>query len=149
MGMTVKINMDDLRGRLDRMAEIDDATKLYAHQRLAFYCDPYVPMETGALNTTRDITPDGITYKAPYAHYQYIGEVYGPNIPVKDENGMITGYFSLPGRRKHPMGRALTYSKEMHPLATDHWDKAAMAARMDDLLDDIARHIETDGGKKR
>ncbi len=147
MGITVKINMEYLRGRLDHMAEIDEKTRLYAHQRLAFYLEPYEPMETGMLASNCTIEPDGITYRVPYAHYLYEGEVYGPNIPVKDESGNITGYFSPPGQRKKPTGRSLTYSKEVHPLATDHWDRAAMAARMDDLLEDIALYIETDGGK--
>lgn len=149
MSLRVDIDWSALEDMLYAKANPDERLRLYAHQRLAAYCEPYVPMETGMLNSLRIITPDYIEYAAPYAHYQYEGEIYGPNIPIRSEDGSIIGYFSPPGQPKRPTGRSLTYSKEVHPLATDHWDAAAMAARKDDLLEDIARYIETDGGKNR
>lgn len=149
MAMRVTIDTSGLQAMIAEKLNPDDKLRLYAHQRLAAYCELYVPMETGMLAQTVNITKDGVEYAVPYAHYLYEGEIYGPNIPIKDEGGMIVGYFSPPGQAKKPTGRSLTYSKELHPLATDHWDQAAMAARKDDLLDDIANYITTDGGKNR
>lgn len=141
MALEVRINISDALRRLRKAAEPDDRLMLYAHTRLAAYCQPYVPMQTGTLANTVEITPTHIEYTAPYAHYQYMGEVYGPNIPIHDAQGRLTGWFSPPGRAKHPTGRELTYSHELHPLATDHWDQAAMQARGDDLTGEIASYI--------
>lgn len=149
MSIRVNVDLSDLEARVLAVINPDEQLRLYAHQRLAAYCEPYVPMETGTLAQSVDITADHIEYRMPYAHYLYEGEIYSPNIPIRSEDGTIVGYFSPPGKPKKPTGRALTYSKELHPLATDHWEQAAMAARMDDLLDDIAQYITTDGGKNR
>ena len=63
----------------------------------------YVPRDTGRLMRDVEITPDGITYRAPYAARVYNGE-------------------------------GLDFSKEKNPLATAQWDKAAMAARKEQLI---------------
>ena len=119
---------------------IDDQTRLYAHNRLAAYCDPYVPKESGTLSQSTVATPEYLEYTQPYAHYQYEGVVYGRNIPII-QGGVIVGWFSLPGVKKHPTGRLLTYSKEVNPLATDHWDKAMLTDRKEDFIGDIGRYI--------
>lgn len=143
MAFEVKINIADAVKDLANAFDPDDKLMIYAHTRLAAYCQPYVPMQTGVLANTLSITPNYLEYTAPYAHYQYMGEVYGygPNIPIMQANGTIAGWVSPPGQRKQPTGRELTYSKELHPLATDHWDQAAMRARGDDLTEEIARYI--------
>ena len=83
-------------------------------------CDPMIPFQQGALRNSV-IYPDGIyggeiEYNTPYAHYQYEGIVYGPNIPIRDAEGNITGWYSPP--KKNPTGRPLAY----HTAGTgDHW----------------------------
>lgn len=146
MAMRVTIDTSGLQAMIAEKLNPDDKLRLYAHQRLAAYCEPYVPMETGMLSQAVVITPKHVEYVMPYAHYLYEGEIYGPNIPIKDEGGMIVGYFSPPGQAKKPTGRSLTYSKELHPLATDHWDQAAMAARLNDLIDDLQMYIIHNAG---
>ena len=146
MSVNVSLDASAVVRQLGNTAELDDTTRKYAHQRLAAYCEPYVPMETGTLAQSTVITEDYVEYIQPYAHYQYEGQIYGPNIPIRDQSGIVVGYFSPPGQPKQPTGRSLTYSKELHPMATDHWDQAAMAARRDDLLDDIANYIVKNGG---
>lgn len=124
--ITVSVDTSKLKNVLeDRMLNVvhDENTMLQVHNLFAKMCDPYVPMETGTLAQTTEITSEGVTYKQPYAHYQYVGQVYGPNIPII-ENGVITGWFSPPGQKKHPTGTLINYSKEAHPLATSYWDKA-------------------------
>lgn len=96
--------------------------------------NPYVPADNLVLAQNIDITADEesgyVVYNSPYAHYQYAGEVYGPNYPIMDGKE-ITGFYSPP--HKMPTGGKLKYSTFRHPLATDHWDRAMMTARKDDL----------------
>lgn len=86
--------------------------------------EPYVPFKNGILYNQVSITPKQIEHTAPYAHYQYEGQMYGPNIPIM-EGKRATGYFSPPNRAKRPTGKSLKYSHEQHPKATSKWDKAA------------------------
>lgn len=137
----VKIEIDStaIDNRLKACA--DEKAMLAIHDLLAKMCDPYVPYgETGLLSTQIEITPEYVRYFAglgdgdSYAHYQYTGEVYGPNIPII-ENGIIVGWRSPPGKgSKHPTGRRIQYSKNVHPQATDHWDKAMMREHGDEFI---------------
>ena len=72
--------------------------------------------------------------RTPYAHYQFEGIVYGPNIPII-ENGVIVGWFSPPN--KQPTGASIQYSTEKHPQATHHWHEAMMRDRRDEFTQDI------------
>lgn len=96
---------------------------------------PYTPMDTGAMIQSAIagtvIGSGKIEYNSPYARYLYYGEVYGPNIPKK-ENGIIVGYWSPP--KKQPTGRPLTYSTERHPLAGKLWFERMKADHKDDIL---------------
>lgn len=128
---------------LEKNVTADENFMLYGHTRLAAYCEPYVPMREGILNSSVKITPECITYSTPYAHYMYMGEVYSPNIPIRSkETGEIIGWFSPKGQPKHPTGRPLTYRHDLHPLAQAHWDVAAMSVHRGDLADDLTRYIE-------
>lgn len=85
---------------------------------------PLVPFRQGALRSSIWY-PDGldggeIEWNTPYAHYLYEGEIYGPNIPIKDGEGNLIGFFSPP--KKEPTGRPLTYHT---PGTTDHWFEVA------------------------
>lgn len=90
----------------------------------------YMPFRNGMLEASATIgTVIGsgeIRQNLPYAHYQYMGKVYGPNIPIT-ENGIVVGYFSKKNEKKHPTGANLVYNKSKHPLAGPHWF-ARMAA---------------------
>ena len=103
-----------------------------------------MPADNLVLAQNIDITADEncghVTYNSPYAHYQYIGEVYGPNYPLMD-GGEIMGFYSPP--HKTPTGGKLKYSKFRHPLATDHWDKAMMTARKDDLTRSYEEYLRS------
>lgn len=83
-------------------------------------CEPYVPFRQGALRGSvrypLGITGGKIEYNTTYAHYLYQGEVYGPNIPQRDAEGNIVGWFSPP--KKSPTGRRLQYHT---PGTSDHW----------------------------
>jgi len=118
---------------------LDEKAMLEVHNMFAKRCDPFVPMDEGVLAQSVQVYEDRITYQGPYAHYQYIGEVYGPNIPIF-ENGIIVGWFSIPNMKKHPTGREMQYGTEKHPLASKQWDKAMMASDSGQVfLDDVTQ----------
>lgn len=106
----------------------------------------YVPKKNMVLsqNVSVYVDEDGegvVKYNSPYAHYQYEGEVYGPNIPKKDANGNVIGWWSPP--HKTPTGRKLQYDKFRNPLATDHWDRAMLKDKKQDLIRAYQAWLET------
>lgn len=99
----------------------------------------YVPADTMTLGrsayTATKIGSGTVIYPGPYAHYQYYGEVYGPNIPVfEDDTGEPTRYFSPPGQKKYPTGRKLTYSTDVNPLAGAFWIERIKADHIKDII---------------
>lgn len=99
----------------------------------------YCPWETGSLAKSAyaaTVLGSGkVVYPGPYARYLYYGEVYGPNIPVFDDNtGEPTRFFSPPGQKKHPTGRKLQYSTDVNPLAGSFWFERMKADHKDDIL---------------
>lgn len=135
----IKIDSNKVKKKLDGL--LDDTTMLRIHQAFYKMCDPYVPFGDGTLAQTVEITPKYVRYKSPYAHYMYEGIVYGPNIPII-QNGQIVGWFSRPGVQKHPTGAMINYSKDRHPLATRHWDKAMMQDRKDEFIAQVKALLE-------
>lgn len=97
--------------------------------------DPYVPMQQGLLKNTRTIAADGsqIVYTQPYAHYQYYGEVYGPNYT----NG--TRFWSGKAPKK-PTGRPLTYSNA--PMRGARWTERMIADKRKELENDVEAFIK-------
>lgn len=130
--LNVTINNKAIAQKIDSL--LDESTMIEVHDLLSKMCDPYVPMDEGPLSQHIEITKEGVRYREPYAHYQYIGEVYGPNIPVKDKEGNIIRWFSIPGMKKNPTGRPINYNKEKHALATHHWDEAMIRDKGDVFL---------------
>lgn len=100
----------------------------------------YVPFSQGGLRGSAHF-PDGpygetIEYNIPYAHYQYMGEIYGPNIPQKDTNGNIIGFWSPP--LKTPTGRPLVY----HTAGTgSHWFETAKVNHGKAWIDLVKRTV--------
>ena len=99
------------------------------------YCDPKVPFRTGALKdsalSNTVIGSGEIVYAAPYAHYLYMGEVYGPNFPIF-EAGQMAGWRSPRGKLKYPTGRPLTYAGA--PERGAHWAERMDAEHHDDIV---------------
>ena len=101
---------------------------------------PYMPYQEGAMvGATHIIEPGLISTNTPYAHYQYEGEIYGPNIPIRDDEGNITGWWSPPNKTK--TGRLLTYNKTFNPKATDHWFEHAKEEHGEQWLDLVRREV--------
>lgn len=110
---------------------------MYAvHNLFAKMCDPYVPFQEGVLSQTLEITPQFVRYVQPYSHYIYTGLVYGPNIPIM-EKGVIVGWFSPPGQKKHPTGKRIQYGTGVHPQASAEWDKVMMQEHGDEFNEQV------------
>lgn len=120
----------------------DDATMTFIHTRLQAYCSDYVPMDSGMLDDTVDVTSEYVHYKQPYAHFQWEGIVF------VDDRGSA---YAKQNHSKHPTGTPLKYNRNPdgtprqsvhHPLATSHWEVAAMAAHKGDLCQDITNYLK-------
>ena len=99
----------------------------------------YCPWDSGNLAksayTATQIGSGEVVYPGPYARYLYYGKVYGPNIPIfDDDTGTPTGFFSPPGKKKHPTGRDLKFSKDVNPLAGPFWFERMKADHLSDIL---------------
>ena len=115
-------------------------------QTVIDFCGPYTPaspdrtLEFSAQAAT-DIGSGQVIWDTPYAHYQYMGIVYGPNIPIK-QDGVLVGFFSPPGRPKSPTDRALTYDTSQNPMAGPYWFERMKADRMDDIIEAAQKALE-------
>ena len=103
----------------------------------------YCPWETGTLAksayTATNIGSGLVVYPGPYARYLYYGIVYGPNIPVfEDDSGEPTAFWSPPGREKAPKKpiQQLVYSTDVNPLAGAFWFNRMMADHKDDIIEE-------------
>lgn len=142
--MDIKITVGDvnidIRGIVDR-AENDSAFWTYAATEWHRLYKDYVPMSEGVLYNQVSISPKQIEHTAPYAHYQYEGRVYGPNIPIM-EGERATGFFSQPNRAKRPTGKSLKYNQQYHPKAGPKWDKAAAPTQAPKLAQAMQSYID-------
>lgn len=132
---TGKVNL----GRIQKRLAIGGPVQTLLDRLVVDYSIPYVPFETGTLSRSPyAVTAFGqgeVIYPGPYAHYQYMGEVYGPNIPIVDsDNGILLHFISPKGKRKHATGRKLNYKTTMNPLAGSFWIDRMKADRMNDIL---------------
>ena len=96
-------------------------------------CDEYIPMQQGALRGSVNY-PDGIyggeiSWNTPYAHYQYMGELY------LTEDGRS---FAFRGERKYPTGLPL---QQHHPGTADHWFDRAKQAHCEQWIDLVKREV--------
>lgn len=91
------------------------------------HMDKYVPFDSGDLASIVSISTDGkyIIYHVPYASYQWRGEREDGSHKINEENR----------------------NRNMHPLATSHWDKKMITAEGDDIIKEVADYIKKHGGK--
>lgn len=145
-----KIDIDPQKIISERGLALGGSAQKYLESAVLRHCSPYLPFDKGILEASGKPYPSpGMGYVgwfAPYTHYMYEGEIYGPNIPIKDEEGNVEGWFSPPGQIKTPTGRPLTYSKEKHPQAGPRWVERMMANDGDELLKEVAEYA---GGKAK
>ena len=131
-----------------RMFAVGGKVQQFVDSEILRLMVPYTPMDTGALvqsATSGTVIGSGkIRYTSPYARYLYYGEVYGPNIPIK-ENGITTGYWSPP--HKTPTGRPMTYSTAKHPQAGKMWFERMKADHKEDIMKGAMKTAMEEGNK--
>ena len=135
-----RLELDDLNAILARRGLLPGGrVQAVVDEAVLRYCAPKVPFDMGylirqALQTS--IIGQGlIVYGTPYARYLYYGEVYGPNIPIF-EAGELAGFYSPPGQKKHPTGRALTYQGA--PERGAFWFERMKAEHREDIVREAA-----------
>ena len=101
----------------------------YLAARVKLHCDPYVPMRSGTLKNTAQISSDGseLVYNQPYAHYQYHGMAMAGRAP------------------KHYTGKPLRHNGA--PMRGPHWEKRMLADHVHDLEQEVVAFINSNGGK--
>lgn len=100
---------------------------------------PYVPMDTGSLNTKTQIDGGTIIYPGPYARFLYYGKVM-----VDPETGSS---YAKAGATKTVTDKNLVFSKEAHQDAQAFWFEASKAQNMDKWTRVAAKAVENDLNK--
>lgn len=95
---------------------------------------------------SRRILSDDVKKYANTRLYAYCD----PYVPFRDgvlsQNVNITKdyiHYKAPYAHRVWEGNGMHFSTDHHPLATSHWEQAAMAAKGDQLADDITAYIES------
>ena len=143
MGTVLKANFEWTDGTGDLLARVNlqknGLVQKVIDNAVIRYCMPYVPFKSGTLAqsaySASKVGEGEVSWETPYARYLYFGEVYGPNIPVfEDDSGIPTRFFSPKGQKKHPTGRQLQYDTSTNPQAGSHWFDRMKADHMQDIL---------------
>lgn len=135
-----RLDLDGLQDALEaRGLKPGGKVQKFIDSEVIRLCDPKVPFATGVLKhsaITASVIGHGmVVYATPYARYLYYGEVYGPNIP-RYEAGELAGFWSPPGKKKHPTGRKLTYNGA--PERGAFWFERMKAESGDDIIQGAA-----------
>ncbi len=135
MKVTVKVDVDTAKIMRQRGLGGDYRAQIYLAEQVKNKSDKYVPMQSGFLKNQVVVASDGstLTYTQPYAHYQYYGEVMGPNYLGKD------GKWRSGKAPKKYTGKPLTYHGA--PMRGKQWDKRMMADKSEELTQDLKVYI--------
>lgn len=127
--MSVKVKVDIPTAKILKARGLgsDTGARKYLASEVKRLCDPYVPMQQGALKNNATIAADGsqLVYTQPYAHYQYYGKVMAGRAP------------------KHYTGDDLTYHGA--PMRGPQWDKRMLADKSKDLENSLDAYIKKRG----
>lgn len=87
-GIYIYVREDHTKTALQRKLETvvnDEETRRGINEILLRRINKYVPKgETEELRSTAYVTAENIVWPKEYAHYQFVGTVYGPNFRVVD-----------------------------------------------------------------
>lgn len=135
MKLKVKVDMDTAKIMRARGLGGDHRAQIQLANLVKSKADKYVPMQSGFLKNQTVIASDGstLTYTQPYAHYQYYGEVMGPNWQDKKGN------WHSGKAPKQYTGRELTYHGG--PTRGKQWIPRMMADKSDEIASDLKVYI--------
>lgn len=114
----------------------------FIDQKVISDCRPYIPASpdrtlADSAQATTELGSGLVIWNTPYAHYQYMGIVYGPNFQVLIKGALE--WRSYKDRPKHPTDRELTYDTSQNPMAGPHWFERAKADHLTEWLDEARR----------
>lgn len=113
----------------------------YFTQNCYKHMDKYVPRQNRMLRTNVEIGDDYVTYKSPYAHYQYRGILY---VDKKTGKGAFFnenyGFWSRPNTTKVPSNKKLTYHT---PGTGSYWDKRMWSAEKDKVISETQKFFDS------
>ena len=132
MSVNIKVDIPTEKILKARGLGSDIGARKYLASQVKNYCDPYVPMSSGAgthMKNQATIAADGsqLVYTQPYAHYQYYGQVMAGRAPKKYT------------------GDSLTYHGA--PMRGSNWDKRMLADKSKDLERSMDAYIKQKGGE--
>lgn len=137
--MQVKMNpTSTIKARLGLQA--GGKVQKYFTQNCYKHMEKFVPKQSGILRTNVEIGDDYITYKSPYAHYQYHGVLY---VDKKTGKGAFYsenyGYWSRPNTTKVASNRSLNYHT---PGTGSYWDKRMWSAEKDNVISETQKFFD-------
>ena len=94
---------------------INQKFNLFMAQECMRLMNPFVPMDTGVLSQTVETKADG-------------------------KRGIV--HYTVPYAHRQYNGTSFNFSKEKHPLATHHWDKAMLTAKKTQLIKTLEKYRE-------
>lgn len=139
--MKIKVTSQIDVGKILRKRGLGDSDKArkYLASRVIARSARYVPKQQGTLRNTARISPGGtqVVYPQPYAHYQYVGEVMGPNVLTKK------GWRSMAKKG----GKRYTGRKLQHREGGPEWDRQMLSNHQADLEKDVAAYVGREAKK--
>lgn len=127
MRVSVKVDINTRKILESRGLGASNKVQKYLASEVVRLSDPYVPMSSGSgahMKNQSQIASDGsqIVYPAPYAHYQYYGEVMAGRAP------------------KHYTGRKLTYNGA--PMRGARWTERMLADKRTEIENNVENYIK-------
>ena len=135
-----RVNIDPAKILRSRGMGTDNRVQRMLASDVGRLSKPYVPKLNGRLSSGYIVADDGstLTYPGPYAHYQWVGEVMGPNVFTKN------GWRSMAKKgEKRYTGRMMTHTD---PMRGPNWVERMLADRRDDLVRALKAYIKRLGG---
>lgn len=106
---------------------------------------------TVKINSAEDIFNGIVTKEKRIAINRMIEQQIAPYVPMQtgalmdnttvDETGIT---YNSPYAKRQYEGDDFNFSKEKHPLATAHWDKAAMASKGEEIRKNAGRILKNE-----
>lgn len=126
MNISVEVNIDAAQILYSRGLGSSNAAQEFLAETVERLSRPYVPLQSGTLSGSGQVSADEIKYPGPYAHYQYTGLVMGGRAP------------------KHYTGAALQYHGG--GMRGKEWDKRMMADRKGEVEQAVADFVGGEPG---
>ena len=108
MGTTVKVNLPIANILKNHGLQKGGRVQAFMTGEVHRLSLPYIPFDNNPLSTTVDIETESITYKMPYAQYQYHGKV-------------------MAGNPRQPTEKNLNYQGA--PMRGAFWDKKMLCGK--------------------